>query len=375
MEPSHIHKVFVDVDQLLSTLLEENVQKLSPSAMGFFSVDRDHDFYNDASQLGLIKMPEAQKYPLDMNKEMHPKYSKKYKHIYEDYLDPLLQYMIANPTRFFAAKEDGQGVLETIKMVTQGELLQELMCTPYNHTENWRIVATRYKNTSYMCLDVPDGADNAKQRRLNNHEGVLKRIIHNGGEEPLLKFWENYSQYKNVFLGKLDEDVSILYDAPMGGARITDKFADSPLELSNLRFMDFRLGCCVFDSSIHTVKNSSRCYEPMEALGWWSECYLKQVNHIYVGCCNPLGCVNCLRTATPSRLIHQNSKAWSPSYCHMFLANTLREMMKEMEGTDDSCVTMEFNYVAEERKIYVSKEANRVPLLSHQYVQMMETDE
>lgn len=167
---------------------------------------------------------------------------------------------------------------------------------------------------------------------------------------------------------------------------------DSPLEtLSNLRFTDFKLGRCVTDR-FHS--DTPSCFGPMEALAWWSECYLKNVDHIYVGCGYPGGLVDCLKSQTPASLINHSVRSafdlcsnshpptqpnlqrnlWLPNICHVFLANTLRKMLRAMEGTDDPCTTFVFNYVAEKRKVYVRKEsgAHRYSLLPAWYVRMME---
>ncbi|KAH8340292.1 hypothetical protein KR074_006306 [Drosophila pseudoananassae] len=225
-----------------------------------------------------------------------------------------------------------------------------------------------------MCIGVPGGPRNPHQQQINNFEAVLKHLMHRGGEMLLPNRLEGTSQYKNVFVGKLDEDLPIVYDAPMGGAYVRDKHAVSPLTtLANLRFMDFRVGRCVLgDPHSHT----SGCYGPMEALSWWSECYLKNVDRIYVGCGYPEGIVDCLNEVTPNKLIQQNLDVWSPSICHMFLEQTLREMLDVIGGTDDPYLTFEFNYVAEKRKIYVRTEAGsrRCPLLPECYIQMMENE-
>ncbi|KAH8273410.1 hypothetical protein KR026_003781, partial [Drosophila bipectinata] len=364
-------------------------QRLERSALGFFSVDRNHKFHNDESQLRIIKMPGPMSFPLNVALRVDPQYLKLFKHFYGDYLDPLLQYMIANPTGFFAANPYGPGLLAKVPLITQMEVIQELMCTPYNRTENWRIVGSRYRNTSYMCIEVPGGPINPNQQRTNNFEAVLKLLMHHGGELFLPNRLQCTAQYKNVFLGELDEELSILYDAPMGGAYVLNNHADSPLTtLSNLRFMDFRVGRCVLDDS---GRHTSACYGPMEALSWWSECYLKKMKQIYVGCGYPVGLVDRLKEVTASSLIPENVRkiifnfytnltmilqrsVWSPSICHKFLEYTLRKMMDKMEGTDDPCVTFEFNYVAEKRKIYVRKEAGnrRCPLLPQWYIRMME---
>lgn len=214
---------FVDLEQPIEPPPVGNLQCLEPRALGFFSLNKYRAFRNDASQLGLIKVPRPHGFPLNMNVTIDPGFSKELKHFYGDYLDHLLRYMVASPMRFFAVNAAGPGILARVTIVCQMELLQEVMCTPYNCTENWRVVAHRYRNTSYMCLEEPAGVANPSQQQSNNFEAVLKQIMFHGGQEYLPNWLEGMSEYKNVFFGSLDDDVSILYDATMGGARVRNK--------------------------------------------------------------------------------------------------------------------------------------------------------
>lgn len=192
---------------------------LQPTTLGYFSLDKFRTFCNDSSALVRFRVLENSFFPIDLNVRVEPGCNKKYKHFYSDYMEHLLRYMSANVGRFFVPNREGPGLQAIPTVVCSMELLQTLMCTPYNLKDNWRILVNRYRHTTYMCLENPgEPSDIASLQKRNNMETVLAHVLYKGGENHSESQPEALSQLCNVFFANISDSITALYEAPMGAA-------------------------------------------------------------------------------------------------------------------------------------------------------------
>ncbi|KAH8344851.1 hypothetical protein KR067_009202 [Drosophila pandora] len=288
--------------------------------------------------------------------------------------------MAANMGRFFVPNLYGPGIQAIPTVVCSMELLQTLMCTPYNLKENWKILVNRYRNTTYMCLENPgEPFDIVTLQKRNNMVTVLEHVLYKGGEKHSESQPEALSQFVNVFFANISESITAVYEAPMGAACLYSADNELPLtfkRMLNMHYIDFKLGNCAFyKDHRHETFYTEPCYTDYDALTWWAESYLKKSVVITVACCQNAGRVARVKSKFAMGLPHEHSNKWLSNVCQIFLAKIMHEILLALNEPHQPETTYEFNYIAKEQIIYMKKKigAHKYPLLPDWYLAMMET--
>ncbi|KAH8401802.1 hypothetical protein KR009_007923 [Drosophila setifemur] len=350
------------------------MEKLVTKSIGYFSLTKERFYCSDSSQLKFIQMPGPQAFPLNLNATEDTQNGKRLTYFYDDYLDHILDYIFHHEDTFFQRNSDAGNDVNA-DVVCQMQVLQTIMCTPYNGSMNWRILASKYKNTIYLCLENPgeESTRDEEQQANDTMETVLKQLVYSdylnskSNTHP-----KGSSEFLYVFRAKL-ADLTIIYSSPMGGA-LPNNNRIAHDSISNLTFIECKLGK---EKKHADPRLLPTYYGPKEALLWWSECYLKNVDNIYVACTKPSGHVESLKIRTRENLCMENTRVWSPKLCQQFLNQLLHMIQRVMWCVDDASTIYEFNYLAEKRTIYLDQNAgsHRPSFIPDWYRLMVEDNE
>ncbi|KAH8286680.1 hypothetical protein KR018_009968 [Drosophila ironensis] len=318
--------------------------RFEPKAVGFFSINRDGQFFHDMSQLQLIKLPKEDAFPMDLTKQLNLRCAKAFPD-YSECLDKILDYIFGKQKQFF--KKDVKGFRLQEKIVCHIEVLQKLMYTPHESTEDWSILVSRFKDTIYMCVDY--SSDKKADANLLALETVFKYVSHQNVNNNKPPQPEARSSFHYVFEATLDDQLTVLYSTNMCGAVLKNK--GIPLSLDNLEFIECKLGSVSKTQDATIVK-----FSPKQTIMWWAECYLKTVKKLYVSSINARGCADFPQFTTVETLCQENDQMRVTQVGHYFLISMLKKIKNIMQEVDDPDVMYRFDYMANSKKIFLKKD-------------------
>ncbi|XP_064552037.1 protein cutoff-like [Drosophila montana] len=309
---------------------------LEPKVIGCFSVSSERFYSSDTNELKFLVIPGPGLFPLNLNKQLVS--PDKHQH-HAEYLDNMLYFIRDHPDKM-VKMSTGLGSVVQADIVTQHELLQTLMRTPYM-SRDWRILGTKYRNTIYLCLAKPTNsgrtpADLQKERACQMMETKLKRFLYSDAPDSLSSLRSDGGEFHGVFRCSIG-GLSVVYGSAMG-AHCNKRI--QALNKNSSRFAE----CKVILPHSDTQSSISKP-DPEEALMWWSDCYLKGVKEIYVARPQPSGHVQNLTTCSLTSLISDNINNWSCDMCIEFMHYTLQQICTAMQLENPNSV-YHFNYVS-----------------------------
>ncbi|XP_017864678.1 PREDICTED: protein cutoff-like [Drosophila arizonae] len=325
---------------------------LPPRVLGGFSVTSERIYKDDAHLMKFLLIPDADSFPLNLN-NVNIAYNGRDQHA--EYLDNMLHFIRDHRD----AMVYGSAVRADI--VTQENVLTTLLCTLYRKS-NWRILGSRYRDTLYLCLARPQSneasAEQLARERRNCMETKLKHLIYSDTPHLPPNARSPSGEFYGVFSRNIGE-LAVVYASSMGGHRVQP--FDAP---------DSWPGTFVECKVIQPPRFKPR---PVDALSWWFECYLKDVNDIYIARPKSSGLVHKLQKCTLATLMRDNIKNWSCEKCIDLMHFLLLQMRKVMELDNPSAV-YQFDYIARSGVLTFSliAERNEQTFISDWYRQMLE---
>lgn len=117
-----------------------------PEAIGYFCLNEERKYQNDASNAAYLVLPAKREFPLDLNAGIEQVQRKKPVSDYHA-IQHMCQY-IYNHQELLRESSDGMRV--TADYVTFRGSLRQIMCTPYERQKDYRLLAMRLNGTIYL---------------------------------------------------------------------------------------------------------------------------------------------------------------------------------------------------------------------------------
>lgn len=117
-----------------------------PQPIGFYSINANRDYEPNDHQLRYFKLPNKNEMPLDLNAGLEMAI-KKPESASDEGLDSILKFIYDHHQKIFAP---AGCPVSPPEFVTWRGILRLIMCTPYEHRQDWCLHVTRFNNTFYL---------------------------------------------------------------------------------------------------------------------------------------------------------------------------------------------------------------------------------
>lgn len=116
-----------------------------PNFVGDYSLSPDGHFENLGSRIRFLGElpPNLTKFSVKTSEDIPPDDANVNCISTEIYLDNMFYFLASSQERFLLQAE--------IDIVCTRDVLQVLMCSPYDYNRNWIIAVSKFRNTIYMC--------------------------------------------------------------------------------------------------------------------------------------------------------------------------------------------------------------------------------
>lgn len=114
-----------------------------PNLIGDYSLSPDGDFENSGARIRFLPELPPNLSHFSVKKSEDITVDGDEEGTTENYLDNMFYFLASSQERFQLQAD--------IDIVCTRDVLQVLMCSPYDYTHNWTIVVSKYRNTIYMC--------------------------------------------------------------------------------------------------------------------------------------------------------------------------------------------------------------------------------
>ncbi|KAH8416225.1 hypothetical protein KR222_011643, partial [Zaprionus bogoriensis] len=262
---------------------------------------------------------------------------------------------------FLACSQERLQLLADIDIVCSREVLQLLMCSPYDYKLNWAIAVSKYRNTIFMC-QVPHQRQAAapsvdydllkkniklawlKKLRQNCLLAMDNNIVLPGGYHSRQESGQYYGVFNMDICG-----IRLLFDAPVFAQQCQNSFIGVPKT-----FVDLQLRSDTMNRAEWTAHNRS------EVLVWWVQCFLVGIDHIYIAYHDDEGTVHRIKNTAVRELWEECKNDWSPNLCANFLARFLGTVKKLLLPVNSASSVYLFEYDAKNGHISykVTEECN-----------------
>eukprot|EP00099_Drosophila_melanogaster_P019416 NP_610709.1 cutoff [Drosophila melanogaster] len=297
-----------------------------PVSNGWFAWSPIGQFEPNSQKVPYVVVPPSIKFPISLRyKDSPPKLEKKP----NIFLDNMLQYIESSSYMYVMVRNNQQAQLNA-NIVCTSEVLELMMCAPYEKKTGWSLGVTRYRNTMYICrIDVeqpdPIDQDNLKRamqefwlRNLRTHcvfENGIKMHQHNQSSEEHLRF-------HGVFSFDLNGN-RVLFDSP-----VLAEMPSTTLNGSALSWVDLQIRP-MFMSRLDWPEHNRT-----EALKWWVKCFLLGIESLYIARRDENAHVHNIEKTLVRDLWKSCEKDWSPTVCANFMIYLLNCISQVMAPID-----------------------------------------
>lgn len=324
-----------------------------PLLEGAFSVDANRNYQHGFQNLKYLKIPQNVRFDLNQGDE---KYVPKPPSADDEKLDHILNYIMDHKDQ---ATKNNRVLADFICF--RG-LLRMLMCTPYEEREPWIVLATKFRNTIYLCAEETPLKKAEKARRTERDYHFIRYgfkfesyILSNdpsknapGNTEPVIESEEFCGMFSTEIDGK-----KILYGAEMDGVDVP-KSCKSVHDLRKAKFVEVKVKRR--ETNDRQVTNFYR----FKGRNFWCQSFLVNVNHIHVGLRNDDGIVDEVIEIPLKELSDaaKHNNFWHGTTCVNFLNDFLKMIVKDMKLIDDPKTVFRYQYDSRQssavtmRKIY-----------------------
>lgn len=243
-----------------------------PAIQGYFSVDKDRRYQDSLCNLKYLKTSSQVNFNLNKGNET---YVDKPQCADEEKLNHILEFLMHNQT--------------LLKQQTAPDfvcfrgLLSRLMLTPYELGEPWIVLATKYKNTIYLCAEETQKKKSEKGRRTERDIKFLRYgfkfesfVLSNdplkdppGSKEPVFEAEEFCAMFTTLIDGK-----KILYGAETDGV-ISKEPCKSIDDLRRLPLVEVKV------KRRETNERQVTNFYRFKAQKWWLQSFLVGINEIH----------------------------------------------------------------------------------------------
>ncbi|XP_030375597.1 protein cutoff-like [Scaptodrosophila lebanonensis] len=347
--------------------------------MGCFSVTSDRFYEHNFKELKYMEVPPLSSFPLKLDEVAGAQDLKPNCSFFDEYLDHMLNY-ITDSSDEMLLRQPKKGFFVNANIVCQAEVLEVLMSTPYKWVgRNWKILATKYRSTIYLCLGEHQGAHDDYQavRRFDLWEAKLRHHLYRGERIALrnhLKKSASCAEFNCVFRCNLN-GLLLVYSSPMCGTDIkfekwTSESKPTSIDVSKMNFIEAKLGLTFIGPTQHS---------PKQTLSWWSACTLKGIRNVHVASADLNGQVEKLEIQYLGKIVVEHSEFWAPDVSKHYLSYTLQAMKIFIDKTkiDNASAVFEFDYSANSEVLscVVHSKRNKHTFLSDWYRMKLEDNE
>lgn len=306
-----------------------------PSLEGYFSVDEHREFNNSMKNLKYLKIPANVKFDLNKGDDV---YCEKLPSADEEKLDHVLKFIMQNKSAV-KIKPD---------FVCFRGLLTVIMNTPYEEQEHWVILATKFKNTIFLCKQRTE-EEKAMKRRLTERDKKFMRYGFKfegfifsdnpsspapGSSKPVNESEEFSAVFKTTIEGK-----KILYAAETDGV-ISNNPIQSLEELKRIPMVEVK---------VKRRENNDRQlinFYKHKARKWWLQSFLVGIDSIHVGLRSDDGIVDEVQRI-PLKQFSDEAKRndyWHGTVSMNFLNDFLNAVSRDMRHVDNPDIVFRYQW-------------------------------
>jgi RAT1-interacting protein len=336
-----------------------------PTLVGAFSLDKDRNYIDSLANLKYLQIPSNINF--DLNKGDR------------DYVDKPASAdneKISHLLTFILHHKEIMTRQSAPDFVAFRGLLRLLMSTPYEHREPWIVLATKYKNTIYLCAEETQLKKAEKARRTDRDIKFMRygfkfesHILSDdpakpapGSSKPVIEGEEFCAMYTSEVEGK-----KILYGAEMDGV-VSNKVCSSLEELKRLEMVEVKRR----ETNDRQLMNFYR----FKSRNWWLQSFLVGINSIFVGIRNDEGIVEEVQKM-PIKELSDEAKFndyWHGTVAMNFLNDFLKKVSSVMKGIDDPEIVFRFQYDTNQSDFVTHHQVDirKFSFLTREYIETMD---
>lgn len=305
---------------------------------GFFSVDGDRKYQDSICNLKYLKIPSRVDFNLNLGDSS---YVDKPESAQDEQLTHILTYLEKHKAMMMSSQT-------TPHFVCFRGLLRMLMSTPYEEREAWIVLATKFKNTIYLCSQETQQKKSDKQRRtardvkfmrygfkfesflLSDHPSEPPP----GSSKPIIEAEEFCAMFSTELDGK-----RILYGAEMDGV-IASQPCRSLDDLKKVPLVEVKV------KRRETNERQVFNFHKFKSRNWFLQSFLVGIDTIHVGLRDDNGFVDEVRRVSLKELSDEAKKNdfWHATVAMNFLNDFLKMVSRDMQQIDDPFVVHRYHY-------------------------------
>ncbi|XP_034667723.1 decapping nuclease DXO homolog [Drosophila subobscura] len=323
-----------------------------PECFGFFSVNAQQEFEDNANGASYLCMPPADSFPMDLKAGYERVIRKKKQSGVKD-LENLLKY-IYNHQQLLTLSQSSKSLSLRADFVCCRGVLRMLLCMPYETRDAFYVRATRLNGTIYIAKVE---TEQQRQEDLNMTEHA-KAMCSWGFkfEQYMLSTAPNTLPDTSLPVNEAEEfsamfrcslnGIRLMYGAEMDGIVSKEPVnLNDPHELRNLQFVELKTG------PFQPNDKQNRSFDYCKSRNWWSQSFLVGINTIMVGLRDNDGLCHDIDKRDVSQLAR--NKPWSPAAMFVFLDKLLQELKKTLESIDNPHIVVEYEFLPHSDSVFV----------------------
>lgn len=340
-----------------------------PMLEGAFSVDGSRNYIDSLCNLKYLKVPSNVYFDLNQGDDT---YIDKPISAEKEQITQLLTFILHNKKNIFSHR------VNTPDFVCFRGLLRALMSTPYEAKEPWIVLATKFKNTVYLCAEETQLKKAEKMRRTEKDIKFMRYgfkfenyILSKhpsrsapGNSQPIIEGEEFCAMYSSEIDGK-----KILYGAEMDGVE-TNAPCTNLETLRKLPMVEVKV------KRRETNERQLMNFYRFKSRNWWLQSFLVGIESIYVGIRNDEGIVEEVKKMSIKELSDKakENDFWHGTVAMNFLNDFLKKVAHDMKTIDDPFVVFRYQYDTL-RSDFVTKhqvDGRKFSFLTPEYITAME---
>lgn len=309
-----------------------------PVMNGFFSVDSDRKYQDSICNLKYLKIPSRVDFNLNLGDST---YVDKPESAQDEQLTHILTYLM----RHKAMMVSNQTIPD---FVCFRGLLKMLMSTPYEDREPWIVLATKFKNTIYLCAQETQQKKSEKQRRTARDIKFMRYGFKfesflltkhpseppPGSSKPIIEAEEFCAMFSTELDGK-----KILYGAEMDGV-IASQPCRSLEDLRKVPQVEVKV------KRRETTERQVSNFHRYKSRNWYFQSFLVGIDTIHVGLRDDDGFVDEVRRVSLKELSDEAKKNdfWHATVAMNFLNDFLKMVSRDMKQIDNPDIVHRYQY-------------------------------
>ncbi|XP_016958604.1 protein cutoff [Drosophila biarmipes] len=311
-----------------------------PISHGGFTMSPTGHFERNAQRMRFIVVPPKHRFPISL-RDSEPEKPEKVPQIH---LDNMLQFI--ESTRFAFLKQTNNMRVElNAQIVCTSEVLELMMCAPYEHKTGWSLGVSRYRNTMYICRMASERAGAFDQDYLRKMKESFLRQLHklcvfeNVVEPRTGQAYQEPGRFHGVFSLELNGN-RVLFDSPVLAEQNPNAFNGPAHNWAELQMRLVRMN-----------RQDWQVHNRTEALKWWAKCFLLGIESLYIAQRDDNSFVLSIQKTSVRDLWKDCEKDWSTGVCANFMVRLLGCMSQVMAPIDCPSTVYLFKFDAARGKV------------------------